>query len=91
MEILDDNFKDDENGRKFTGRVENSAENGEIARYEQFLLFPKFFFFKPVLQTHNNLHLFGKGFLYQNLMMIKLWAGPIESISRRQTKCDSKF
>ena len=39
-EFADDNFKFDENGRKFSKRVENTVEKGEIARYEQFLLFP---------------------------------------------------
>ena len=39
-ESADDNFKFDENGRKFSKRVENIVEKGEIARYEQFLLFP---------------------------------------------------
>ena len=32
--------KFDENGRKFSKRVENNVGKGEIARYEQFLLFP---------------------------------------------------
>ena len=33
------NFKFDENARKFSNRVENTAEKGEIARKEPFLLF----------------------------------------------------
>ena len=33
-------FKFDENDRKFSKWVENTAEKGEITRYEQFLLFP---------------------------------------------------
>ena len=39
-EFADDNFKFDENGRKLSKRVENTVGKGEIARYEQFLLFP---------------------------------------------------
>ena len=39
-EFADDNFNFDENGRKFSKRAENTAGKGEIARYEQFLLFP---------------------------------------------------
>ena len=39
----DDNFKFDENSRKFSERVENTVGKGEIARYEQFLLFPQCF------------------------------------------------
>ena len=30
-------------GRKFSRRVENTVGTGEIARYEQFLLFPQCF------------------------------------------------
>ena len=42
-QFADDNFKFDENGRKFSYRVENIVEKGEIACYEQFLLFPQCF------------------------------------------------
>ena len=42
-EFADDNFKFYENGRKFTKRTENTVGKGEIARNEQFLLFPKCF------------------------------------------------
>ena len=38
-EFADDNFKFDENGRKLSKQVENAVGKGEIARYEQFLLF----------------------------------------------------
>ena len=38
-EFADDNFKFDENGRK----IENTVGIGEIAHYEQFLLFPQCF------------------------------------------------
>ena len=37
------NFKYDENGRNVSKRVENTVGKGEIARYEQFLLFPQCF------------------------------------------------
>ena len=39
----DDNFEFDENGRKLSKREENTVGKGEIACYEQFLLFPQFF------------------------------------------------
>ena len=39
----DDNFKFDENSRKFSKWVENTVGKGEIARYEQFFLFPQCF------------------------------------------------
>ena len=42
-EFADDNFKFEENGRKLSKRVENTVGKGEIARYEQFLLFPQCF------------------------------------------------
>ena len=58
----DGNFKLDENGRKLSILVENTVGKGEIARYEQFLLFPQFFFFQRlVLQRRKNRGLYGKG------------------------------
>ena len=42
-EFADDNFEFDENGRKLSKRVENTVGKGEIARDEQFLLFPQRF------------------------------------------------
>ena len=39
----DDNFKFDENGGKLSKCVENTEGKGEIARNEQFLLFPQCF------------------------------------------------
>ena len=42
-EFADNNFKCDEKSRKFSKRVENTVGKGEIARYEQFLIFPQCF------------------------------------------------
>ena len=42
-EFADDNFKFDENCGKFSKWVENTVGKGEIACYEQFLLFPQCF------------------------------------------------
>ena len=42
-EFADNNFKFDENGRKFYKTGENTVVKGEIAHYEQFLLFPHCF------------------------------------------------
>ena len=42
-EFADDNFQFDESDRKFSKRVENTVGKGEIAHYEQFLLFPQCF------------------------------------------------
>ena len=41
--FADDNFRYDENDSKFCKRVENTVGKGEIARHEQFLLFPQCF------------------------------------------------
>ena len=41
--FANDNIKFDENGRKFSKRVENTVGKGEIARYMQFLLLSKVF------------------------------------------------
>ena len=41
--FADDNFKFEENGRKLSKQVENTVGEAEIARYEQFLLFPQCF------------------------------------------------
>ena len=42
--LSDENFKFDENGRKFSKWLENAVAKGEIVtRYEQFLLFPQCF------------------------------------------------
>ena len=41
--FTDDNSKFVENGRKFSKSVENAVGKGEIAHYEQFLLFPQCF------------------------------------------------
>ena len=42
-DFADDNFEFDENGRKLSKKVENTVGKGEIARHEQFLLFPQCF------------------------------------------------
>ena len=42
-ESADDNSEFDENGGKFSKRVENTMGKGKIARYEQFRLFSTVF------------------------------------------------
>ena len=59
-EFADNNFIFDENGRKFTKRVENTVGKGEIARYEEFFLFP-LCFQKDLYCRRENQGLFGKG------------------------------
>ena len=41
--FADENLKFNENGRKFSKMIENTVRKGEIARYEQFLLFSQCF------------------------------------------------
>ena len=40
-EFADNNLKFYENGGEFSKRVQNTMGKGEIARYEQFFLFPR--------------------------------------------------
>ena len=42
-EFADNNFKFDENSEKLPKQIENTRGKGEIAHYEQFLLFPQCF------------------------------------------------
>ena len=42
-DFADDNFKVDENARKFSNVVGNTVRKREIAFYKQFLLFPQCF------------------------------------------------
>ena len=42
-DFADDNLKFEENGRKLFKPIENTVGKGEIAHYEQFLLFPQCF------------------------------------------------
>ena len=42
-QFADNNFKFEENSRKFSKWVENTVGKGEITCYEQFLLFPQCF------------------------------------------------
>ena len=49
--------------RKFSKQVENTVGNGEIAHYEQFLLFPQCFQ-KTFTADMQNKGLFGKGLIH---------------------------
>ena len=59
-EIADNNFKFDENGRKFFRWTGNTVGKGEIAHYNNFF-FSLGVFKRLVLQTHKIQGLFGKG------------------------------
>ena len=59
--FADDNFEFYKNSKMFPERIENAVGKGEIARYEQFLLFPQCFQ-KTCSAVHvKNQVLFGKG------------------------------
>ena len=59
-EFTDDNIKFNDNGDRSPKGIENTMGRGEIARYEQLLLFPQCFQ-RLVLQACKNKGLFGKG------------------------------
>ena len=61
-EFADDNFKLDEKGRKLSKGVENTVGKGEIARYEQFLLFHSVFK-RLVSQRRQKVLLCGNGLI----------------------------
>ena len=62
VEFAEENVKFDENGGEFSKGVENTVGKGEIARYEQFLLFPQCFLKTcTALHTRKNKGLFKKG------------------------------
>ena len=58
-EFEDSNFTFDEKGGKLSKRVENTVGKGEIAHYEQFLLFPQCFHYTCTAVCKNQ-GLFGK-------------------------------
>ena len=58
----DENFKSDENSRKFIKGLEKTVGKGEIARYEQFLLFPQCFQ-KACFPGHQKVSLYGNGLI----------------------------
>ena len=59
-DFADDNFKFDNNERKFFKWVENTMGKEEIARYWHFS-FSHNVFKRVALQTHENKGLFGEG------------------------------
>ena len=82
-EFADDNFKVDESGRKLSKWVENTVEKGEIAHYEQFLLFPKCFQ-KACFPGAS------KGVIVWEWVNSLPRLVQIQSICRRQNKCNLK-
>ena len=58
-EFSDDNFRFVENDTELSKQEENTVGKGEIAHYEQFLIFPLCF-----KKTHKNMGLFGKGLIH---------------------------
>ena len=66
----DHNFKFHENSRKFSKQVEKTVGKGEIARYEQFLLFPQGFQ-KAVSRGRQKVTLCGNGLREPSAIFIK--------------------
>ena len=66
-EFADNNFKFYENDRKLSKRDKNTVGKGEIARYEQFLLFPPIFFKRLVSQGRQKVSLCGNGLKNTNV------------------------
>ena len=64
-EFADDNFKFDENKRNLSKLVENTVGEGEIARYEQFLILPQCFQKTCTADTQKP-GLFGKGLTHSH-------------------------
>ena len=56
-EFTDNKLKFDENGRKYSKRIENTLRKGEIACHNHFLFFPQCF------QKYKKQGLFGKGLM----------------------------
>ena len=79
----DDNFKFDENSRKFSKRVENTVGKEEIARYEQFLLFPHCFQKACILGA-------SKGVIVWEWVNVKSRV-ECHTYNRRQVLADYKF
>ena len=65
----DDNFECDVNSRKFSKLVEKTVGKGEIACYEQFLLFPQCFQ-KACFQGRQKVSLCGNGLI---LTFLQAW------------------
>ena len=58
--LTDNNFKFDANGRKFSKRIDNTVGKGEMACYDQFLIFPQCFE-NTYTAGSKNTGFFGKG------------------------------
>ena len=69
-DTADNDFKFEENGGKCSSRVENSVGKGEIAQYDQFLLFPQCFQ-KTCIANMANKALFGKVVFLSNTFKLR--------------------
>ena len=83
-EFADDNFKFDVNGRKLSKQIENTVGKGEIARYEQFLLFPQCFK-RLVSQGRQQVSLCGNG-LRSNWNMLSFHVKFVQTDRRTTVK-----
>ena len=74
----EDNFELDANSRKFSKWVENTVGKGEIARYEQFLLFPQCFLTRFVSEGRQKVSLCGNGLNLNTPREGHLWKTSLE-------------
>ena len=72
-EFADDNFEFNKDCRKFSCRVENTVEKGEITCYEQFLLFPTVFSKDLILFVCKKLNAFGFLRCYLSPAVLSVW------------------
>ena len=68
-EFADDNFKFDENGRKFPKEIENTVWKRRNCSFRAISPFPHRVFKRLVLQTRKNQGLFGKGLKLQSRLL----------------------
>ena len=87
-EFADNNFELDENSRKLSKQVENTDGKGEIARYEQFLLFRQRFQKTWTVDMQN------PGLVWERVYSTN-WQNPRlvknENICRCRHKCNLKI
>ena len=88
--VCKEQFQINESGRKFSKRVENTVEKGEIAYYDQFLPFQKSFQKKFVLQTCKKTQKFDWKIADEKIKLLSLTDLP-ELFSLAFTKLVPKF
>ena len=93
-EFSDNNSKFDETGKKLSKRVENTMGKGEIAHYEQFLLFPQCFQKTCTADSYCSLWaisafpaVFSKSLFCRHVKTRACLGKALKHISAKQVKC----